>query len=319
MKSLSFVLILALAGLAGSSAASACSACGCSLSSDWGLQAYAGSAGTVSSLRFEYFDQDNLRRGTQSVNRSLFSFPADQEIQQSTVNRIAWFQFDRVFTPAWALSVQVPFYDRDHATVAEGDTAVSTSRTRGFGDAKVIGRFQVRESLFSSWNLQLGLKLPSGRFDQNFATGPQAGTLLDRGLQLGTGTTDLIVGGGWYGRPQPALGVFAQVLADQPLAARAGFIPGSSVTVSDGLRWLNSSSFTPEMQLNVNWQGREHGPEADTPNSGGTLAYLSPGITADLSRTVSAFAFVQLPVYQRVNGLQLEPHWLLSTGLNWRW
>ena len=66
-------------------------------------------------------------------------------------------------------------------------------------------------------------------------------------------------------------------------------------------------------------EGREHGDEADTPNSGSTIVYLSPGLTAEVASRTSAFAFVQLPVYQRVNGLQLEPRWVLSTGIRWRW
>jgi hypothetical protein len=58
--------------------------------------------------------------------------------------------------------------------------------------------------------------------------------------------------------------------------------------------------------------------EADAANSGGTIAYLSSGVTAELATGASAFIFVQLPVYQRVNGLQLEPRWLLSLGFRWR-
>jgi hypothetical protein len=32
----------------------------------------------------------------------------------------------------------------------------------------------------------------------------------------------------------------------------------------------------------------------------------------------SLFAFLQLPVYQRVNGLQLDPRWLLSVGFRFK-
>jgi hypothetical protein len=107
-------------------------------------------------------------------------------------------------------------------------------------------------------------------------------------------------------------------MLDQPLAARANFIPSTSVNLSGGVRWLNTSRFTPQLQLNVKTEAREHGAAADTANSGGTLAYLSPGVTAELTDKSNAFVFVQLPVYQRVNGLQLEPRWLLSTGLRWK-
>ena len=107
-------------------------------------------------------------------------------------------------------------------------------------------------------------------------------------------------------------------MLDQPLAARADFLPSASLNLSGGVRWLNSSRFTPQLQLNIKAENREHGAEADTANSSGTLAYLSPGVTVELATHASAFVFVQLPVYQRVNGLQLEPKWLLSVGLRWK-
>ena len=78
---------------------------------------------------------------------------------------------------------------------------------------------------------------------------------------------------------------------------------------------MNPSRFTPQLQLNIKTESREHGAQADAANSGGTLAYLSPGLTAELTPNAHGFVFVQLPVYQRVNGLQLEPRWLLSVGV----
>jgi hypothetical protein len=182
---------------------------------------------------------------------------------------------------------------------------------------RLLGRYQ-EFGISNSFGLQFGLKLPTGRFDQNFASGPQTGELLDRGLQLGSGTTNLILGASWFARPNVSLGTFVQATLEQPLAARAGFIPSTSLNLSGGVRWLNSSRFTPQLQLNLKAEGREHGVEADTANSGGTIAYLSPGVTVELATHASAFVFVQLPVYQRVNGLQLEPRWLLSLGVRWR-
>jgi hypothetical protein len=41
-------------------------------------------------------------------------------------------------------------------------------------------------------------------------------------------------------------------------------------------------------------------------------------VTAEITVHSSAFVFLQLPVYQRVNGLQLEPKWLLSVGVRWK-
>jgi hypothetical protein len=301
----------------GSSSSFGCSVCGCSLSADWAAQGYPLTPGFETAVRFEYFDQTQLRSGTHAVDRDSLTFPNDVEVQQRTLNRNLWLDLNYVTGP-WSVALQLPYYDRFHTTIAEGDTEISTSQASGLGDARLLARYQLQRERMSSWSLQFGLKLPTGRFDQTFAEGPQTGELLDRGLQLGTGTTDLLAGVSWFGRPATNLGTFAQAALDQPLAARDDFLPSSSFNVSTGLRWLNASHFTPQLQVNMKFEGREHGAEADVENSGSTAIHLSPGVTAELSSKSTAFVFVQLPVYQRVNGLQLAPHWLLSTGLRWR-
>jgi hypothetical protein len=305
--------LLALGG--GASTAFACSVCGCSLSSDWAAQGYASLPGLDAGVRFEYFEQSDLRSGTGSVDRSTLTFPNDNEIQQKTVNRNTWLDLNYVFNSSWAVSAAIPYHDRFHTTIAEGDTEISTSHATGLGDIRLLARYQ-KFTPAQSFSFQFGLKLPTGGFNQNFAEGPQAGQLVDRGLQLGTGTTDLLAGASWFTRPTVNLGLFASVMLDQPLAAREDFLPSTSVTLSSGVRWLNSSRFTPQLQVNVKAEGREHGDEADTPNSGSTIAYLSPGVTAELAPHTTSFVFVQLPVYQRINGLQLEPKWVLSLGIH---
>ena len=314
----SAALAAAILALAAAVRSLACSVCGCSLSSDWAAQGNAMTPGLEAGLRFEFFEQSDLRSGTGSVDRSSLTFPNDDEVQQRTVNRNTWLDVNYVINSTWAVSAAFPYHDRLHTTIAGGDTEISTSHASGPGDVLLLARYQ-KFSPQQSFSVQFGFKLPTGRFDQNFAEGPQAGELLDRGLQLGTGTTDMLAGVSWFARPAPEIGCFVQAMLDQPLAARDGFLPSTSLTVSGGVRWLNTSRFTPQLQLNLKAEGREHGDEADTPNSGGTIAYLSPGVTAELASRVSAFAFVQVPVYQRVNGLQLEPRWLLSTGVRWRW
>jgi len=313
----SFTAIVLVLALANVSSARACSVCGCSLSADWAAQGYTTLPGLEAGLRFEYFEQTDLRSGTQSVDRSSLSFPNDDEIQQRTVNRNTWLDLNYVIDSSWAITASIPFHDRFHTTIAAGDTDISTSHASGLGDVRVLARYQ-KVHPHHSFSLQFGFKLPTGGFDQNFASGPQAGELLDRGLQLGTGTTDFLAGVSWFARPALNFGWFAQAVVDQPVAARADFLPSSSLNLSTGVRWLNTSRFTPQLQLNVKTETREHGSEADTPNSGGTIAHLSPGVTAEVSEQANAFFFVQVPVYQRVNGLQLEPHWIVSTGLRWK-
>ncbi len=302
------------AGVLGSTPVSACSVCGCSLSSDWASQGYRALPGLQADVRYEYYDQSQLREGIHAADRSSFSRPNEEEIQQRTLNRNTWLGLDYVLNATWALSVQMPWYDRFHSTIAPGDTAISTSHASGLGDVRLLGRYQ-NFKLRRSFGLQFGLKLPTGGIDQNFAAGPAAGTPLDRGLQLGTGTTDLLAGASIFLRPRVTLGCFAQVLVDQPLQSRDGFKPAPSLSLNGGVRFLNTGSVTPQVQINVRWDGRETGPNSDYDNSGDSVVYLSPGLTADIGTHWHGFAFLQVPVYQRVNGLQLMPRWLLTVGL----
>lgn len=55
---------------------------------------------------------------------------------------------------------------------------------------------------------------------------------MDRGLQLGTGTTDLLAGVSYFSRPVTYVGAFASAMIDQPLAERENFLPPASLTVS---------------------------------------------------------------------------------------
>lgn len=316
IRSLLPKLLLSVAAAAAAlSTALGCSVCGCSLSSNWGPEGASTSLGFVGDLTYEYYDQDDLRSGSRSVDRTTFAYPNDQEIQIDTLTRTFLLRvaYDR---PGWGVDFEVPQYDRFHSTIGPGDTAVSESCAEGIGDARLAFRWK-SVSPKRSLLLQAGLKLPTGKFDQDFATGPEAGTLLDRGLQLGTGTTDLIVSASYFARPVLHIGWFAQATVQQALTARDGFLPSSTAGLNLGVRYLNTTDVTPQLQFNARWDSREHGLYADTADSGDTVLYASPGFTAQVGPRQSVFAFLQLPVAQRVNGLQLEPRWLLLAGFRW--
>jgi hypothetical protein len=315
---LSLLRPLALAATLGAAAPAAhgCSVCGCSLSSDWASQGYGMSPGLEAGVNYQYYDQDVLRAGTGEANRAAYTVPNDHELQKDTLTRSTTLGIDYVASPAWGFDLQLPYYDRYHSTVAPGDTELSESRASGVGDARVSARFQKFDPS-QSYGLQFGLKLATGQFNQDFAAGPQAGSLLDRGLQLGTGTTDLFAGLSYFGRPAPFLGFFAQATLQQALAPRDGFLPSTTLNLNLGARYLNTSVVTPMLQVNARWDGRERGVNADYANSGDAAFYVSPGATVQLGVNRSLFAFLELPVFQRVNGLQLDPRWLVSVGLRW--
>jgi hypothetical protein len=315
MRQRSVVVIFSLA-LAVAPTTQACGACGCTLNSDWASQGYALQPGFRFDLRYDYFNQDQLRSGTKPVGRGSFGFPNDQEIQEKTVNRNLTATLDYTPNPNWGVTLVVPVFNRYHATTAAGDTDPSFSSGNGLGDMRMLGRYQ-GFSEDHSFGVQFGLKLPTGGTKQNFNAGAEVGMPLDAGLQAGTGTMDLLLGCYAFGSLAPDWGVFGQLLVQKAAGEKNGFKPGDGLNANFGLRYTGFASVTPHLQLNVRAEGRESGVNADVDNSGATLAYLSPGLTFNVSPAFQVYLFGQVPVAQRVNGLQLEPRSSASVGLHW--
>jgi hypothetical protein len=310
------ILVAAIAIAAISPHARACSACGCTLYSDWGSQGLVAGGGWHMDVRYDFFEQDQLRSGTDSVPRSSITFPTDQEVQQYTINRNVALALDYSPNRDWGISMTLPWFDRSHATIAAGDTGISTSHDRGIGDARVVGRYSGFDEQRST-GILFGIKLPTGDFTDTFDSGPQQGEIVDRGLQLGTGTTDVILGAYHFGAWSSDWGYFTQAMAQAALNSRDGFKPGAGLNLNAGLRYTASPTWVPAVQLNLRTEKREEGINADVENSGATLLYLSPGITWNPNPRTSAFLFFQAPLHQRVNGLQLEATQLVSLGLHY--
>ncbi|TAK91286.1 MAG: hypothetical protein EPO06_05925 [Burkholderiaceae bacterium] len=297
-------------------AALACSSCGCTLSADWDSQGYSVTPGLRIDLRYDYLDQSQLRSGKGSIDRGSIGLPADREIEQDTKNQYTTLGLDYSANRDWGFNLQIPYIHRTHSTIAEGDTDLSTSTTRHLGDVKVLTRYQgfVAEKNFG---VQFGVKLPTGSFHDTFRSGPQADNPLDRGLQAGTGTTDVLFGLYHFATLSRNWDYFAQGMIQAPLAAREDFKPGNSLNINVGVRYMASEKIIPQLQLNARVVGKDSGDQADRDNSGGRLVYLSPGITVEISKQVKAFGFLQVPIYQYVNGYQLTPRTTFSLGLRY--
>jgi hypothetical protein len=293
-------------------AAQACSSCGCTLSSDWGSQGLATKPGLSLDLRFDYIDQSGLRSGSHGADRDDYPLPNEREIELDTVNRYTTLGID-YGRGDWGIDLQLPFVDRTHSTYPEGETALSYSHSGSIGDARVIFRYQ-GFTPGKNLGLQLGLKLPTGSHGVRFRSGTEGGEPLDRGLQPGTGTTDVLVGAFTFGPISQNLDYFARALAQAPLNSSDGFRPGAALNVNLGLRYVASERVVPELQLNARNSWKDSGPDADRENSGGSLLNLSPGLSVKLGDRLAAFAFLQVPLLQHVNGLQLAPRYAASIG-----
>ena len=300
-----------------STPAFACSSCGCNLTSDWLSQGLVAQPGTTISLRYDHVPQTELRSGRHSVNRSTITLPTTREIEQHTFNHYANLSLDHAFNPKWAVNLDLPLLTRPHSTITEGETEISRSRTRGIGDVRATLRFQGFGGAGIT-GVQFGLKFPTGKFRQTFRSGPEAGNDVDRGLQPGSGTLDAIVGAYHFGKLAGSLDFVLQAQGQIPLNSRAEYRPGIAGTLSAGISYTGWTGITPQLQLNLRLAAKDHGLNADRPNSGGEQLFVAPGLSARISDHFSAFGVAQLPLYQRVNGFQLAPKYTLSLGLQYK-
>jgi hypothetical protein len=315
LRAASFSICAAFVSFVYSSNVFACSSCGCTLNSDWSSQGLSVGRGWRFDWRYDYFNQSQLRSGIDSVAASGFARPADVEVQQTTINRNTNFALEYNPTRNYGVSIQLPYFDRYHTTIAEGDTAISGSRSKSIGDLRVVGHFQGFRR--NNFGVQFGLKLATGSHREDFRSGPQAGEDLDRGLQPGTGTTDLLLGLYNFGQISDDWSYFGHAMLQQPLNSKDQFKPGAGVNASLGIRYSANQTWVPQLQLNARVERRESGASADVENSGASLVYVSPGVTINFSRRWAAFVFYQAPIYQRVNGLQIEPKQLFSIGAHY--
>ncbi|HEX9139118.1 MAG TPA: hypothetical protein VF848_04965 [Steroidobacteraceae bacterium] len=329
---------LALALIGGwPDAAHACATCGCSLSSDEAMGFPAG-AGWRLSFEYDYINQDELRSGSRSATpAAVVNSPSDAalsggEIENSTLNRYFTFGIGYSPNPDWQFDLRLPYIERGHTTFGvqtapytAAETApdqLSGAHVSALGDAKLIVSY-LGLLPTSDLGVQLGLKLPTGSYGTkvDFNSGPAVGTPLDASLQAGTGSTDLIIGA-FYHRPVSRnFDAFANIQYQVAVASKQDqsgndFRVGNNSTVGLGLRYEADPRFVPQLQLNVFHKNADQGALADTTDTAGTVAYLSPGLTLRAQDRLHLFGFVQLPLLSNLSGYQLFPRWTASVGLS---
>ena len=296
-------------------AAQACASCGCTLSSDWLSQGLASQPGTSISLRYDYIPQTSLHSDTDAVDTGSIALPTDREIERYTYNHVVTATLDHQFASDWGVNVQLPYYVRPHSTFAEETTAPSHSNTEGFGDLRAMVRWQGLSTPGNVTGLEGGLVLPTGGFHRTFDAGPEQGEEVDRGLQPGTGTVQAVLGAYHFGAITPELDYFVQATDQFALNDREGYRPGNQFQATGALSFTHWRGFTPQLQVNFRAMGKDSGVNADQPNSGGEQVNLSPGFSARLGARLTGFGFIQLPLYNRVNGYQLVPKATFSLGV----
>jgi hypothetical protein len=325
------LVLLALA-ICGPRSALACASCGCTLSSDWESQGFTSQSGWKLDLRYDYLNQNQLRSGTGTISPAaasqIVTSVGNQEVEKFTKNQYYAVAIDYSGSADWGVNLQLPYIVRTHSTLgtqSDGYTAGVNgpdggqydSKTASLGDVRVIGRYQ-GFSPQHDFGIQFGLKLPTGSHTlTGTSTDPAnpGSAPIDPGLQPGTGTTDVIIGAYYFDAFSKDWSYFTQATYQSALDMKDQYRPGNGFNLNLGLRYQGFESVTPQLQLNARHVAHDTGDRADQISTGGTLVYLSPGLVVPVTKQTSLYGFVQLPIYQNVNGVQLAPKYTASVGV----
>ena len=267
-------------------------ACGCAVF-DVGTSSLlpSGPGGTVF-LEYDFLDQTENWSGN---GRAPAAGNTDKEIRSNFL--LAGGQY--MFNSDWGVMAELPFTDRYFRTSDPGNPG--SFEHGALGDIRLMGVYSGFSADMST-GIVFGVKLPTG--DHTYPN-------FDADVEIGSGSTDMLLGGYHSGSltADNAFGYFAQALFQHEIATQYAYRPGYEFNGAAGVSYNNfmigdGLHVAPILQLIVSDRGRDSGANGDPVDSGYSRALISPGFEVDRDNW-KLYADVEIPVYDHVNGNQL--------------
>jgi hypothetical protein len=291
-------------------------ACGCGVFAVGTRSMLPLGTGGMAYLEYDYQDQVTNWNGHTSAPAS---YNPDKKIETSWYTPGLQYMFNR----SWGIQAEIPIANRYFVTTGGATgTDIVSSRWTTIGDARVWG---IYDGFFEDQSLGVtfGLKLPTGDYTHNDAYGD-----VDRDSEIGTGSTDILLGGFYRHSLIDAAHVdwFGEAVFDLPFLYRSDtsgtYRNGAEFDASLGAYYtalhVRDVAITPIVQVIASIRRQDSGSAAANPvGSGYQRVLLSPGFEVDL-HPFMVYADVELPVYQNTNGNQLIGSFLTKMTISYR-
>ena len=288
--------LMAAALLLSTHCAEACS-CGCGIYDVGTSYNFPNGPGGMVWTEYDFSSQD---RNWSGLTRSPAANNEDKLIETSWIST----GFQYYWNNSWGAELTVPSairvytFENPDATAPAGSTL--TKKWWGLGDIRLNGHY-TGFSPDMSTGINLGVKLPTGYWHEPG---------VDRDNQIGTGSSDILVG--FYHRHRITLDAkwtwFVQAQLDAPVITQAGYRPGLEVDAAAGIYYtglhIGNVKIRPIAQVLFSNRASDSGPESSPQNTGYQRLLLSPGLELDI-HPVRIYADAELPVMSNVVGNQL--------------
>jgi len=301
-------------------------ACGCSVF-DVGSSALLPKEGDHGGAVYFEWDHSNQNTNWSGLSKAPAANNGDKQIQTD------WYLvgLQYMLNREWGFGVRIPTANRSFLTdnnFPEGpgqSPDIERFHVSTVGDIEITGMYTGFSNDLSK-GLIFGLKLPTGNWR---AYG------FDRDTQIGTGSTDLVLGGFWRGliTGDNAWQYFAQTKLVQPLLTHSeadptfgsdpgDYRPGTSIDTAIGVTYNNwyhvgpLDKIAPLLQVIISHRQPDSGAASNPGDTGYDRIFISPGfditkvLNDEENKTFKLYGDIEVPVYQRVNGNQLVAPYL---------
>lgn len=261
-------------------------------------------------------------------NRATVGEREEDHNEVKTLNQVLTLGAAYQLTPHWDIFAEIPYVSRVHEHIHLDDGMSESWSMNAFGDLKIGAgyghEFQLLHPQGKTY-VRAAVKLPTGATDQTNSDGEKA----DVPVQPGSGSTDLEFSA-TYSQPlfkwtncNALVSVVPLQLSSfvkLPGEGTEGYRNGKVLTLGADLSFALSEGLTEQIGLLGKLQGTASPGQTDevSQNTGGTYLYLTSKTEVALWDTDHRWHLgIYLPLYQRVNGIQLSADWMLRTGLSW--
>lgn len=262
-------------------------------------------------LSFEYIDQDRPMIGRRGA---LVGELESHHDEVRTVNRRAALQLQYAPSERLQFSATVPWISRSHDHLASSHPhgrpiAVEHNVIPEHWDATGNGDllFQARTRIAGALWATAGVEVPTGADD----VANNDGEVAEMTIQPGSGGTDVLLGLAYEHSRFFTSATYRR--------------NGKAHDYRFGDEWLlNAGIAIPLLartelllQANARIRGRDDEAGVRDPFTGGSAIYATPGVRVNVGR-YAVYGLLQVPLYQRVNGLQLTANRNFVTGVQAR-
>jgi hypothetical protein len=241
---------------------------------------------------------------------------ANRELETHLTQQYSFF-YAVASTLSMSALVPVP---RRHSEQLAGAGEIVTGNQFGLGDVDLLARYKpyVGHGMESTYivSVAAGVKLPTGRTDGR----DSQGELLDPHVQLGTGSTDFLLGASGFaaiGRTAFILNLLAGIDRKGANGHQFGNTLNYDATVRYGVTPddYDSPQLFATFSLIGELRGREQQNGLVDDNSGGNVVYVSPGMQLFVTPALTLELSYQQPIIHSLHGQQLGEDYRFVSGI----